>query len=316
MFSNKQADTIVKIFADGADMYENHKQAIPLLQEMANDVNVLHDIIRYNLKDPQFLKTRQTYSTLALPILETPDVSFVVNIFPSLPDRNTDISFQSVHHHGYMLLTTTAAFGPGYKAITFKKGFEIDMQTGITKMVKEKVYKNTDSKIDFVDANTPHIVFYPESISATYALWSKKTKNDASNKLKRIPLILKFKKQLRKLIEFLHLERALGLAKVEYYDFFPENGKLIAMKERIHYAPNVGTNDHFLSNMFHFIQRTGFNDKLFIHELLKKPSTPENAKNYINKLLNGEEIKDNFVPEFLNIPMVNLKINEVIEATG
>jgi hypothetical protein len=316
MFSNKQTDAIVKIFANGSDMYENHKQAAPLLEGMAADINVLYDIIRYNLKQPNFLKTKQTYTTLALPILETPDVSLVVNIFPSLPDNNTEISFQSVHHHGYMLLTTTAAFGPGYKAITFKKGFEIDMQTGITKMAKEKVYKNTDSKIDFVDANTPHIVFYPESISATYALWSKKTKNDASNKLKKIPVVLKFKKQLRNLIEVLHLEKAVGLAKVEFYDFFPENGKLLAMKERIHYDPNAGTNTHFLNNMFHFIQKTGFNDISFLQELLNETVAPSNTEAYISKLINHEEIMDNFVPAFLNIAKVNLNFDEVLAATS
>ncbi|MEY2917853.1 MAG: hypothetical protein RIS73_1567 [Bacteroidota bacterium] len=316
MFSNKQTSAIVDIFATGADMYQNHDLATPLLQDMAADIQVLYDIIRYSLSQPDFLKTKQTYTTLSLAVLETPDVSLVVNIFPSLPDKNTEISFQSVHHHGYMLLTTTAAFGPGYKAITFKKGFEIDMQTGITKMAKEKVYKNTDSKIDFVDANTPHIVFYPESISATYAMWSKKTKNDASNTLKKIPIILKFKKQLRKLVEALHLEKMVGIAKVAYYDFFPENGKLMAMKERIHYDAAAGTNDNFLNNMFHFIQKTGFNDTAFLQQLLQKPTTPDSAKKHINRLINNEEIAPDFVTAYLNIPKVNLNFAEVAAATG
>lgn len=315
MFSNKQTDAIIKIFTDGDDMYENHSKAAPLLQQMAADIHVLHDIIRYSLSQPNFLKTRQTYTTLALSVFETPDVSLVVNIFPSLPNRDTETSFQSVHHHGYMLLTTAAAFGPGYKAITFNKGYEIDHKTGATKMTKAKVYKNTDSKIDFIDANTPHIVFYPSGISATYALWSKKTKKDAGNMLKRIPFVLKFRKQLRKTVEALHLEKAIGIAKVEYYDFYPDNGKLMAMKERIHYDPSAGTNEHFLSNMFHFIQQTGFNDASFLQDLLSRNTTPEASKPFIVKLMNHEEIKDVFIPAFMNIPKVNLSFEQVMSAT-
>lgn len=316
MFSNKQTDAIVKIFAGGDDMYQNHRQAAPLLQEMAADIHVLHNIIRYNLLQPDFLKTRQTYTTLALNVLETPDVSLVVNIFPSLPNRDTETSFQSVHHHGYMLLTSAAAFGPGYRAITFNQGFEIDMKTGITRMSKAKVYKNTDSKIDFIDANTPHIVFYPSGISATYALWSKKTKKDTGNRLKKLPFILKFRKQIRKMVEALHLEKAVGIAKVEYYDFYPDNGKLMAMKERIHYDPSAGTNGHFLCNMFHFIQQAGFNDMPFLQELLAKNTTPDASKPFIMKLMNKEEIRDDFVPAFLNIPKVNLQFNDVVSVTG
>ena len=177
------------------------------------------------------------------------------------------------------------------------------------------MYNNTTTKIDFVDANTPHIVFYPESISATYALWSKKTKNDASNKLKKIPIIFKFKNQLRKLMEVLHLEKMVGLSKVEYFDFFPENGKLLAMKERIHYDPHVGTNEHFLNNMFHFIQKTGFHDLPFLQQLLNSPSTPENAGVYINKLISKEVIEYDFLAAFMNIPKVNLNFEEVVAAT-
>ncbi len=315
MFSSKQTDALIKIFAEGEDMYENHRQALPLLKEMVANNDLLHAIIRYNLDQPDFLKTKQTYTTLALPVFETADVSLVVNIFPPLPDRNTEISFQSVHHHGYMLLSTIAAFGPGYKAITFKKGFEIDKDTCITKMAKEKIYQNSPDNPDFVDANTPHIVFYPKSISATYALWSKNTKKDASNKLKKIGLVLKFKKQLRKLIEALHLEKLAGIAKVEYYDFYPVQGKLIAMKDRIHYDPSGGTNKHFLQNMFHFIQQTGFRDTDFLASLAARQSTPVAAAEMIGNLINQVEIKDEFVPAFMNIAKVNLAFDEVVAAT-
>lgn len=316
MYSNKQTKAIVEIFATGNDMHQNHKLATPFLKEMVADINVLYDIIRYNLSQPNFLKTKQTYVTLSLPILETPDVSFVLNIFPSLPDKNTETSFQSVHHHGYMLLTTAAAFGPGYKAITFKKGFEIDKVSEITKMEKAVVYKNLDTKIDFVDDNTPHIVFFPESISATYALWSKNAKGDASNFLKKIPFVLKFKGKIRKIIEALNLEKAVGLAKVAYYDFYPENGKLKAMKERIHYDANLGSNENFLNNMFHFIQKTGFKDIEFIQQLCTNTNTPNIAKAFLNKLLTEEEIKDDFISAYLNIPKVNLNYNDVISATS
>lgn len=316
MFRNKQVDAIVKIFSEGNDMYENHHKTTPLLEEMAEDKNILYDIIRYNLDQPAFLKRVRHYSTLSMDIIETPDFNFVVNIFPSLPDKNQDISFQSVHHHGNMLLSTIGAFGPGYKAITFKKDFQIEKNTGLTIMSKEKVYQNTLHNFDFIDANTPHIVFYPSSISATYALWSNKTKTNTGSRLKKIPLIGKFKKQLRTIIEILGIEKLAGINKVEYLDFYPKDGKLVAMKQRIHYNSAEGSNDNFIQNIFHFIQKTGFNDITFLKTILAKNATPGFAKICINDLIEGKKIDDQFINSFLNIDKVNLDYLTVVNATN
>jgi hypothetical protein len=315
MFRSKLTDAIVKIFSEGDDMYENHRKIIPLLHEMAADKNILFDIIRYNLGQPDFFKNTRTYSTFTLNILETNDITFVVNIFPALPDRKTNVSFQSVHHHGNLLLSTVAAFGPGYKAITFKKGFEIDKTTGTTKMSLEKIYQNTLHNFDFIDVQTPHIVFYPESISATYALWSKDTKKVTGNALKKIPVVTKFKKQLRTIIKTFRLQKLAGITNVEYYDFYPDNGKLIAMKERIHYNSTEGTNQNFIQNIFHFVQQTRFDDLEFLKTLSAKSSTPPFAKQCIEDILAGKKIEDEFIDAFLNVPKVNLLFEEIIAAT-
>ena len=308
-------ESILQIFKDGEDMLENHRKVEPILKEMASDTKVLYEIIRKNLSNPDYLKRTRHYSTLAMDIVENSDLSFVVNIFPALPDKNTDISFQSIHHHGYMLLSTVAAFGPGYKAITFSKNFEIDKKTGETKMKKEKIYTNTEGNFDFVGADTPHVVFYPESVSATYALWSKKTKQDTASIAKKIPIIYKFKNQLKTVVELLGVQKLAGIAKVENYDFYPEKGKLIAMKERINYDGSIGTNENFIQNIFHFIQKTGFNDIDFLKQIEKKSETPSFCKEIINKFINNIEIKDDFIDAYKNIHKVNLLFKEVCEVT-
>ncbi|MBI3884083.1 MAG: hypothetical protein HY305_07755, partial [Sphingobacteriales bacterium] len=116
--------------------------------------------------------------------------------------------------------------------------------------------------------------------------------------------------------EQLNLEKIAGLASVEYFDFYPDKGQLIAMKKRIHYEAGKGNNENFIQNIFHFIQQTGFNDTAFLNALSEKPGTPEYAKKCIADIINGNPIPDEFIDAFLNIPKVNLNFDEVIAATS
>jgi hypothetical protein len=307
---------IETIFDRGNNMFENHEAIKPILQKMAADINVLYEIIVKNLSNPIFLDRLRHYSTLALDIFENPNYTFVVNIFPCLPNKSTDTSFQSVHHHGNLLLSTVAAFGPGYSAITFKPDYIIDAVSKETKMCIDKQYVNSLGNYDFVPNNTPHVVFYPSDVSATYALWSKKEKLTAGfSDLKKSPLIQKFKKPLQKIINLFGLKKAFGINTSEYLDFYPEAGKLFAMKERTHYPSDKGTNDNFLQNIFNFIQSTKFNDAAFLEKLLSSPSTKPILKEIITKLQKGETIEPVFVDDYINVPKVNLNLKDILDAT-
>ena len=306
---NELTNEIREIFAKQKDRYLAHKMCKPILEKMANSIDVLQDIIKENLSSPDFLLKRRHYSTLSMNIFESPEFSFVMNIFPPLPDRNTEVSFQSIHHHGSLLLSTVSAFGPGYESIVFKQNFEIDFKTGITNMEVEKVYQNEFGKVEFIDSNQPHVVFYPKDFSATYALWcdNKSSKKEA---LKKLDVFKSIKKPLSKLINKTGLGKFLGLNDVQYFDFYVEEEKIMALKNRVTYN-DVADNDNFLQNIFCFIQKTKFSDVPFLTQLMNNKKTPENSLKFIKMLLNDEPISDNFYNGHLNIKYVNLNKNEI-----
>ena len=293
-----------------SDRYAAHTQSREFLLEMARDQRILHEIIKKNLSNLQFLQKTRHYSTLAMTIHEDSEFSVMLNIYPPLPDRRSDTSFQSVHHHGNLILTSVAAFGPGYSSLLFKRGFQIDPDTGQTLMELEKEYQNKLYDVGFVDANQPHIVFYPSDFSGTYALWSdyKKSTKDVA---KRLGIVRKLKKPLSKIVTMLGLGRLLGLNTVRYFDFYPDNGKLIAMKEREAYIAE-GSNENFLQNIFCFVQKTGFTDDAFIQDLIGKQEVPAEAKHFMRMLLRGETIVDSFFEGHIDVPKVNLRKIEVL----
>lgn len=292
--------------------YIAHKKAQDILLRMSSDQQILFEIIRRNLNDPEFLMKTRHYPTLAMLIFEDNNFSFYLNIFPPHPSRRTDISSQSIHHHGKLILSTVSAFGPGYNSILFKKGFSIDFESCLTKMEIEKDYQNQLNEVSFVDESQPHIVFYPIDFSGTYALWSD-FENSTKDVVKRIGVINKFKKPIAKVINYLGLARTFGLNKIEFFDFYVENEKIKAMKERERYMADGG-NENFLQNIFCFIQKTGFNDVEFLERLYNKESTPSPAKKYIKMLLAQEEIQDVFFDGHLNIEKVNLLKNDILKA--
>ena len=309
---HKLVDELIDIFKNNIDRYQAHEKSKPILEKMSNSTAFLYDIIRSNLLDPFFLIKSRHYSTLSMTIFENSDFSFVVNIFPPLPDRRTDVSFQSIHHHGSLLLSSVAAFGPGYNCILFKKGFTIDYTTCITKMEIDKDYQNQLHQVGFVDSDQPHIVFYPSDFSATFALWSDQKKT-SKQVLKKIGFIRRFKKPLLKIAQAIGLDKKLGVNKIAFFDFYPVGKNIIAMKDRDAYNEE-GSNDNFLQNIFCFIQKTGFHDIVFLNEVMSNDKTPESAIKFIQMIINGVTINDSFISGHLNVPKVNLIKNDIINA--
>lgn len=292
--------------------YLAHQKAQEVLKKMSSDTQIIGEIIKKNISNPEFLKKKRHYPTMAMLIFEDTSFSFYLNIFPPLPDRRTDISSQSIHHHGKLILSTVSAFGPGYNSILFKKGFKIDYESCTTEMEIESDYQNQLNEVSFVDESQPHIVFFPSDFSGTYALWSD-FENSTKDLAKNIGIVKKFKKPIVKTINMLGLAKIFGLNKVEYFDFYIENDKVKAMKERERYMAEAG-NENFLQNIFCFIQKTEFNDKSFLQELSEKIETPKPAKKYIQMLLQQEKITDVFFEGHLNVSKVNILKNDILKA--
>ena len=301
---------LLSIFSQ-RDLYKAHEDCVPTMSAMAEDSAFFCDVIRQCLSDPDYLERVRHYPTLAFPIEENEDFTLVANVFLPLPDGNRDLSFQSIHHHGTLLLTTISAFGAGYESIIFRPGYSIDQETGLTDMEIDRLYQNDLHNVAFVDKLTPHVVFYPESASITFALWSNE-KHDALDRMKKMKVLQSVKKPLKRIIRMAGLNAAVGINEVDFNDFYPEDGKIWGMEERLGYPE--GSNDNWLQNVFSVVQQYEFDDMNFMSRL--KADCEARGQTgpipWIEGFLAGETIDLLFEPSHLNVDKVNLSKSEIL----
>ncbi len=297
------------------DLYEAHDECVPLMDAMARDGTFFSGVIRQCLSDPDYLDRIRHYPTLAFPIEENEDFTLVANVFLPLPDGDRDLSFQSIHHHGQLLLTTISAFGAGYESAIFKPGYSIDTETGLTDMEMDRFYQNELYNVAFVDKLTPHVVFYPEAASITFALWSRE-KHEALDKMKKMKVLQSVKGPLKRIIKMAGLNAAVGLNQDAYNDFYPKEGKIWGLKDRLGYVD--GTNRNWLQNVFSVVQQYGFDDMDFLRWLKADCETRGQSAPgpWIDQLLAEETIDLEFEPSHLNVDKVNLSKREILAVYG
>jgi hypothetical protein len=231
------------------------------------------------------------------------------NCFMPVPDRRQDLTIVSIHHHGKLLLTTTAAFGPGYYSVLYKKGFTFSKETMDAQLELEKEYQFHKGGIEFVDADQPHVVFFPPAPSITFAMWAYKDINNTVQSLKNNPIVSRFKEPIRKTLKFFGLVDKAGINVVEYLDFYPENGKYKVLKDRIKFES--GDNANFLANVFYILQNAGFNDFEFLHNLKQKHPNKKQLHELIDKLENHVPLSDSFYDFHKNVRCVNFTLEEI-----
>jgi hypothetical protein len=309
---NHYVSAIASIFKEEKDRYEAHRKAAPVLKEMGADKEVLFDVFRKNLLDENFINKPRHYPTIAFEIFQDENVGISGNCFMPLPDRSTDLSFQSIHHHGKLLLTTVAAFGPGYESIVFKKGFVINNENQTAKMEIEKQYQFETGHLEFVDSDQPHVVFFPTDASITFAMWAYARTNATTQNLKNNFLIKKFKEPIRKGLKALGLLDKAGVNLVENFDFYPEQKQIKVLKNRINFEE--GSNENFLTNVFYVLQRAGFNDTAFLQSLKQKYPDHKALHQLIDRFVSGEKIKDEFYDFHKNVKYVNLSKQDILNA--
>ncbi|MBT9585605.1 hypothetical protein IV102_19850 [bacterium] len=289
-----------------ADRRAAHRACAPLLREMARDPKVLPAIICQNLATPGYLERTRINPVLAMSIDKNSEFEFIMHGWLPLPDRCTETSHQSIHHHGNLLLTSVSPLGPGYDSILFESDFRIDKRTQLTDLKPARYYHNSLYNLEFVDTQTPHIVFYPPSLSITYALWCPE-KRSVARGLKNSKWVSKYKQQAKSVLNALGLARAVGLNVVEYFDFYLEKGQILAMKERVTYPE--GSHENFVQNLFHFLQQVGFEDYDFVKSL---PATTPAVAHWKAVFLKQEPIEDRFEPGHLGIAKINLSKAEML----
>ncbi len=301
---------ITSVFRRNNDLYKAHALAAPVLKEMAADMNIFHEIIKRNLLEKDFLLSNRINPVIALPINKTEYYTLVANCWLPLPDKNPAMTHQSIHHHGNLLLSSVAPIGPGYTSVLFKKGYKINPDN-TTEIEIDKIYSNEKGSLEFIDTYTPHVVFYPQDFSVTYALWSE-TSTSMMLRWKKSSFIQKYKKQAKEIFSLIGMDKKIGLNAIEQFDFYPSNGKIISMKNREMYP--VGSNDSFIGALFYILYKSGFKD----HEFLKKLGTLKSGKEYekfellLNKYLAGKEFQSEFESCHLGIDKVNFSREELL----
>lgn len=241
-----------KAFTTG-NYRQAHKDLQIVLEKMVADNVILFEVISRSLQDPSFLKSVRINPVIAIPMMQTADFTLVANCWIPRPDGNTEISHQSIHHHGNLILTSASAFGEGYESILFKKLPPDDFAVQNIKI--DKTYKNPRGQIEFVDSYTPHIVFYPRKVSVTYALWSREAPLRSKN-LAKSSVLQKFRKPIKKTLELLRLSKALGLNQEVDLDFSVRGSQLVRLGRRIKYQP--GSNENFLQALHYLLKEIGF----------------------------------------------------------
>lgn len=280
-----------RCFALG-DFRAAHLAARPVLSRLAATDAALHEIFTSCLLSPGFLDSRRINPVVALPIFETATYTLVANVWIPRPDRRTDISHQSIHHHGNLLLTSVSAFGPGYESVIYGQ-----IKCGAHPFPPlEQIFQHERGNLEFVDVRTPHLVFYPSRLSVTYALWSRESSSLGGRILRSAPLRA-LKPPLKWLGRALGAKTLLTSNPATDLDFYAEGGEILPLGDRVQYQP--GSNRNFLEALRFIAAEIGYADEKGLARLTARvrPDHPP-----VNE----------FEEHHLMIPRVNILRSEVM----
>jgi len=289
------------------DFRKAHEKIQPIMQLLPGDHEFFADIVLDYAKDPKIYQQKRINPVVAIPVFANERYSLIAHGWIPREDRDVNITHQSIHHHGNLLLTSVAAFGTGYESILFRPGFEINGTEA--KMVPEKLYQAHQGLVEFVDVKTPHVVFYPSQTSVTYALWSQDQFNTAAS-LKKNPLLQSIKKPLKALAKATGLSASLGINEVSNFDFSIREEKLYVMPERVQYQ--AGDHENFVEALFFLLAELKMGSREELERTLSKGDSSL-LKEAAKRFSKGESFTNRFSPNHLWIPDVNIKRADLLK---
>ncbi len=249
---------LLKIFRSARDKHEAHARSARLLRDMSGDRAFLTEALRDHLQRPGVLNTRND-PVVGVDVALNEQFGVVVNCWIPLPDRDTQTSTKAIHHHGDMLLTTATISGPGYEHWLFTKPRVRDPEALLFDIDLVERGPHPAQHVAFVDADVPHLPWYPPDTTLTLCLWSSRHRVGWRDRLKRVPLLKRNEAKLRALVKRVGLDRAVSRAMqlkvVEMFDVYLVEGGFRGMKVRQEY--DRGPNEDHLYSLFHVLQRTG-----------------------------------------------------------
>lgn len=294
-----------------------HDASRPILLDMAADDQVLPLIVAQHVSQVANLNTRN-YPSLGMSIASNAHFVLVANAFFAHPYGLTDVTVNSVHHHGEMLLTTVSAFGPGYWHWLFSAPELVAPEKNEFSIKLLECSTHEKGNLAFVDAHVPHAVMYPESLTLTYALWSSRRATSWRDYAKRTALIKANADRLGGIAQALGLSKALDIKLTSYLDFFPTSDGFCGMPERKQFER--GPNEDYLQSLFSLIQAT---DCAHVIPIIRQTALTGRVDNpaQVSRLVSALERGDDIAPKFsdglhLNVPHMNFSADAILKAVG
>ena len=267
------------------DRYEAHDKARPIIKQLCQDRDFLHEALRGYLKDPSLL---QNANQLMIPLINSGDIIISINFFCPIKGGVENITHDNIHHHGWRLLTTGVMSGKGYESINFIRASHNNRVGKIVKLKIKEVFRHVRGDPRFLDSNQAHVVFHNKSLCSTLAVWSADriiATQSVKRRLEKFPNIRKF---AVKAIHSIGLNETLKLNPINGTYFQPEDGKIIQTKN--YNKPVDGNREEILGCWFKFFQQVNFADADYWCKLKKQ--APLEAVPLINKLISNETIPD------------------------
>lgn len=270
---------LLALFKRAPTKHDAHRDAQPILQAMASDRACLRAALAAQIRRRGGLNTRH-FPALGLPIVHNAHFSLVANCFLPLPTGETDVTANSIHHHGDLLLSTVTTFGPGYEHWRFTTPMAIDKGRDLYSIDVIDRIMHGPNHVAFVDCFMPHAVMFPASLTVTFALWSSRYGVTWRDHLKHAPGVHAGDDWVRRAANRLGASAALRINVEAYLDYYPDRGGLKGMPKRIQFRR--GPNEDYLYSLFHILQRTGNEDLAPDDELLAR--LPIDNPRVINQL--------------------------------
>ena len=302
---DRYTDDLTSIFSTFSDKRQAHERSRRLIGEIAREPACLTAAIARHLSSPDALN-RPHFPVVSFDATSNPFFEVVFNCWIPLPDRSTDVSTKSIHHHGPMLLTTATAFGPGYDHWLFARPKPIDGEADLFSLELIQHGRHAIHEVAFVDAFVAHVPIYPESLTITVCLWSNSTPTTWRDRLKRIPILQRNAASLRQAAAHAGLAKQLDLKVDDYKDYYPTERGFVGVKDREEFP--YTSNEDYLYSLFHIMQETG-NQQLgtSIETLLNRGSVdnPMLVRVLLDRLRSDEPIEGRLSDGHYGVPTAN-----------
>lgn len=321
MINNKYINKIIELNRTELDRIQFHKKASSIIFDMGNDKNFWFEVFKQNLTDQGYLnRTWTMYEIPFLYVYECDDFNVKIHLFSPLSNYEPEVVASAIHHHNNYILTSYAAFGSGYETMLFEKEFQTNPDTKETNLKIREHFTQQQRPIHMVDAWEPHVVVNPTSLSATLILWSPDKKR-VTDSLRSNPVLKAMKFPLRRLIYLFGLDKKIGIAAKNTFQYYVKDNKFYAILEEDYFAPTKAqkgesVNNYSIQTVFAFIQRMGFNDIDFLNGLKLNPRVPKYYHKWIDHVVSKQEIPDTFAKEKINVPGGRMTVSDLIRANN